>query len=279
MKVFQEAHVRVFVVKRGSYKNLAILLELPDFSPVTLLKKIFGPTVNRITLLRDRNQTLALFVTSQNFSNFSQVLTAHGSSRWIHRNSQFTEGATLLVTLPFPKRKALDMKIQIYPDGLAFSLPDGENLPADLALTAISPIRVTRIDRKDLKLYDDLDSEQKTKKFHQILILKFRYFILNDTYVAAAEQLNAMEEELKEMMPEPLAQKTDTLSDFLSEESHTEGTGKSALDMFFKRSERLSEVDHEDVKEGDNRKDLEPSKETKENLIKRIGLLRRRRFD
>ena len=279
MKVFQEAHVRVFVVKRGSYKNLAILLELPDFSPVTLLKKIFGPTVNRITLLRDRNQTLALFVTSQNFSNFSQVLTAHGSSRWIHRNSQFTEGATLLVTLPFPKRKALDMKIQIYPDGLAFSLPDGENLPADLALTAISPIRVTRIDRKDLKLYDDLDSEQKTKKFHQILILKFRYFIFNDTYVAAAEQLNAMEEELKEMMPEPLAQKTDTLSDFLSEESHTEGTGKSALDMFFKRSERLSEVDHEDVKEGDNRKDLEPSKETKENLIKRIGLLRRRRFD
>ena len=278
IKAFEEAHARVFVVKRGTFKNLAILLELPDFSPVTLLKKIFGPTVNKITLLRDRNQTLALFVTGQNFSNFTQVLTAHGSSRWIHRNSQFTEGATLLVTLPFPKRKALDMKIQIFPDGLGFSLPDGENLPADLALTAISPIRVTRIDRKDLRLYDNLNSEEKTKKFHQILILQFRYFILNDTYVAAAEQLNAMEEELREMMPQPIVRKADTLSDFISEEHHSEGS-RSALDMFFKRSERLSEVDHTDSKERRNKHNLLSLKSQKQNLIKRIGLLRRRRFD
>lgn len=279
MKAFEEAHVRVFVVKRGKFKNLAILLELPDFSPVTLLKKMFGPTVNKITLLRDRNQTLALFVTSQNFSNFTQVLTAHGSSRWIHRNSQFTEGATLLVTLPFPKRKALDMKIQIFPDGLGFSLPDGENLPADLALTAISPIRVTRIDRKDLRLYDNLDSEEKTKKFHQILILQFRYFILNDTYVAAAEQLNAMEEELKEMMPQPIVAKADALSDSMTEESHSEGD-RSALDMFFKRSERLSEVDQTDSKERRNKHDSLSLKLSKQSdLIKRIGLLRRRRFD
>lgn len=277
LRAFEEAHVRVFVVKRGQYKNLAILLELPDFSPVTLLKKMFGPTVNRITLLRDRNQTLALFVTSQNFSNFSQVLTAHGSSRWIHRDSQFTEGATLLVTLPFPKRKALDMKIQIYPDGLGFSLPDGENLPADLALTAISPIRVTRIDRKDMKLYDDLDSDQRNKKFHQILILKFRYFIFNDTYVAAAEQLNAMEEELKEMMPEPITEKTDTLSDFLTEESHSAG-GNNALDMFFKRSERQSEIDHND-REKEKKDEKEMKSVIRQNLFKQIGLLRRRRYD
>ena len=276
MKAFDEAHARVFVVKRGAYKNLAILLELPDFSPVTLLKKMFGPTVNRITLLRDRNQTLALFVTSQNFSNFSQVLTAHGSSRWIHRNSQFSEGATLLVTLPFPKRKALDMKIQIFPDGLGFSLPDGENLPADLALTAISPIRVTRIDRKDLKLYDNLDSDERTKKFHQILILQFRYFIFNDTYVAAAEQLNAMEEELREMMPQPIVGKTDTLSDFMSEESHSEG-GRSPLDMFFKRSERLSEIDHTETEE--KRHYSVSNKLPSKNLINRMKLLRRRRFN
>lgn len=279
LKVFEEAHVKVFVVKRGSYKNLAILLELPDFSPVTLLKKMFGPTVNRITLLRDRNQTLALFVTSQSIANFSQVLTAHGSSRWIHRDSQFTEGATLLVTLPFPKRKALDMKIQIFTDGLGFALPDGENLPADLALTAISPIRVTRIDRKDFKLYDDLDSDQKTKKFHQILILKFRYFIFNDTYVAAAEQLNAMEEELKEMMPVPIEQKRKTLSDFLSEESPP-AKGKDALDMFFKRSERLSEKDSEGEKEVGGRTGAKLEAVTTKNaLTQRIGLLRRRRYD
>lgn len=276
IRAFEESHVRVFVVKRGTYKNLAILLELPDFSPVTLLKKMFGPTINKITLLRDRNQTLALFVTSRNFSNFTQVLTAHGSSRWIHRDSEFIEGATLLVTLPFPKRKALDMKIQIFPDGLGFSLPDGENLPADLALTAISPIRVTRVDRKDYRLYDNLNSEERTRKFHQIQILQFRYFIFNDTYVAAAEQLNAMEEELKEMMPEPIVSKTDTLSDFMAEESHSEG-GRNALDMFFKRSERLSEVDQSEVKEGKN-KDSGLSVKSP-NLINRLGLLRRRRFD
>ena len=274
IKGFEEGHLRVFVVKRRSYKNLGILLELPDYSPVTLLKRMFGPAVNKITLLRDRNQTLALFVTSQNFSNFSQILTAHGSSRWIHRDSEFIEGATLLVTLPFPKRKALDMKIQIFPDGLGFSLPDGENLPADLALTAISPLRVTRIDKKDRKLYDDMDSAQRTKKFHQIMILKFRYFIFNDTYVAAAEQLNAMEEELEEMMPTPL-EESNTLADFLSEESHAPGQ-KNALDMFFKRSERLSELETRNetpLKDGKN--SIIPK--VKKTLISRIGILRKRR--
>ena len=283
IKTFEEAHVRIFIVKRGNYRNLGILLELPDYSPVTLLKRMFGATVNRITLLRDRNQTLALFVTSQPFSNFSHVLTAHGSSRWIHRNSQFVEGATLLVTLPFPKRKALDMKIQIYPDGLAFSLPDGENLPADLALTAISPVDVKRIDRKDYKLYDDLDSDQRTKKFHQILILKFRYFIFNDTYVAAAEQLNAMEEELKEMMPVPLPMATtDTLSDFMSEESKGQGGkgDKDALDMFFKRSERLSEKRLSEKEANEKRVDIKANVNVRKlSLTAKIGLLRKRRND
>jgi len=85
-----------------------------------------------------------------------------------------------------------------------------------------------------------------------------------------------MEEELKEMMPEPIVSKTDTLSDFMAEESHSEG-GRNALDMFFKRSERLSEVDQSEVKEGKN-KDSGLSVKSP-NLINRLGLLRRRRFD
>lgn len=271
LDIFEEAHVRVLVVKRGRYKNMAILLELPDYSPVTLLKRMFGTTVNRITLLRDRNQTLALFVTSQPFTNFTQVLTAHGSSRWLHRDSKFAPGSTLLVTLPFPKRKALDMKIQIFADGLGFSLPDGENLPADLALTAISPIHITRIDRTEIRKSDDLSLDQQSEKFEKILILRFRYFILNDTYVAAAQQLNAMEEELKDLMPTPII---DNYSDKLGISSAVHDA--NALDMFFKRSERLSEKSDAKRNSDVNKKSTAPVMD-KLSLAEKIGLLKRRR--
>eukprot|EP00794_Sanderia_malayensis_P016809 gene16809-18505_t len=272
--IFQEAHVRVLIVRRGSYKNLAILLELPDYSPVALLKKMFGPTVNRITLLRDRSQTLALFVTNQHFQNFSQVLTAHGSSRWLHRDSKFTPGATLLVTLPFPKRKALDMKVQIFSDGLGFSLPDGENLPADLALTAISPAHITRLDRAEIVRSDLLSPDQRTNKFNKILILRFRYFILNDTYIAAAEQLNAVEEELKEIMPLPLVMPD---SKSMIEEKLIKAIEnkkeKDTLDIFFKRSERLAE-------KLDQKRNIEKNKiygvvNDKLGLAEKMGLLRK----
>ncbi len=261
-------------MKRGEYKNLAILLELPDFSPVTLLKKMFGPVVNKITLLRDRNQTLALFVTSQRMESFSQVLTAHGSSRWIHRDSKFTAGATLLFTLPFPKRKALDMKVQVFPDGLGFSLPDGENLPADLALTAISPARVSRIDRKENVNSDSLTLDQRMEKFKKILILKFMYFILNDTYVAAAEQLNAMEEELKELMPKPLILPDGTSSNMnkpLNENKET----KDSLELFFKRSERLAEKST--LKRNSNENLSRKGSGNALRLAEKIGLLRKKR--
>lgn len=73
--------------------------------------------------------------------------------------------------------------------------------------------------------------------------------------------------------------KADALSDSMTEESHSEGD-RSALDMFFKRSERLSEVDQTDSKERRNKHDSLSLKLSKQSdLIKRIGLLRRRRFD
>ena len=260
----------MLVVKRNKYKNLAFLLELQDYSPVTLLRKMYGASINRITLLRDRNQTLALFVTNKPMTNFSQVLTAHGSSRWIHRDSNFEEGATLLVTLPFPKRKALDMKIQIFADGLGFTLPEGENLPADLAMGAISPSKILRVDKKDRS--KDSSVADRLNKFQKMLILKFRYFLFNDTYVAAAEQLNAMEEELKELMPSPRPT-TALLDDFLSENQADKEKG--ALDLFFKRSERLSEK--QNIKRNSDKTGLKNSKENKSvntlSLAEKLGLL------
>ncbi len=247
---------------------------MPDYSPVTLLRKMFGPTVNRITLLRDRNQTLALFVTSKIMADFSQVLTAHGSSRWIHRHSKFSEGATLLVTLPFPKRKALDMKIQLFPDGLGFALPDGENLPGDLALTAISPEHIIRLDRIEKTKSDSLSSEQLADKFRKILILKFRYFLLNDTYLAAAEQLNAMEEELKEMMPIPITlPKNDAISIEEKSAKVEQKDDSNKLELFFKRNERLSEKPVAKLKSDVVKK----QDDIKTHLAEKLGLLRKRR--
>ena len=48
---FAGSRIRVFITKVGETKNLAVLLELQDYSPVTLLKKVYGtPTINKVNV-------------------------------------------------------------------------------------------------------------------------------------------------------------------------------------------------------------------------------------
>jgi len=256
---YRGGRIRVFITNNESKRNLAVLLELQDYSPVTLLKDIYGPTIGRATVLRDRNQTIALYVSSQPTSKFSSVLTAHGSGRWIHRDSTFDPGAYLLVTLPFPKRKAVDMKIKLHSDSLQFAIPENEKLYSDLALNAILPAKIMHlgVDRSaEAKNKDD-------KMYSKIRILRFRYFLFNDTYLAAAESHLSPDEELQEYMPKaktqesPSKQKT-KISSFLqslrtkneidsdvSDNNNNNLVGgkvesKFSLDEFFQMNEKAS---------------------------------------
>ncbi|XP_066930249.1 uncharacterized protein [Clytia hemisphaerica] len=194
---YQGGRLRLFITNYQSNRNLAILLELQDYSPVTLLKTLYGPSIGRATVLKDRNQTIALYISSQPTSRFSTILTAHGSGRWIHRDSKFDPGAYLLVTLPFPKRKAVDMKIKLLTDSLDFSIPESEKLYSDLALNAILPEKIMHLGVDKIALAKDKDN----KMFTKLRILRFKYFLFNDTYLAAAESHLSMEEELAEYMP------------------------------------------------------------------------------
>ena len=195
--------IRVFITSYQSKRNLAVLLELQDYSPVTLLKSIYGPTaISKATVLQDRNQTIALYVSPNPTSRFSSTLTAHGSGRWIHRDSTFDPGAYLLVTLPFPQRKAVDMKVKLQDNWLEFSIPESEKLYSNLALNAILPEKI-------MHLGVDKSAEIKNKDnkiYSKIRILHFKYFMTNNTYLAAAESHLTMEEELAEYMPSPLIQ-------------------------------------------------------------------------
>ena len=195
--------IRVFITSYQSKRNLAVLLELQDYSPVTLLKSIYGPdAISKATVLRDRNQTIALYVSPNPTSRFSSTLTAHGSGRWIHRDSTFDPGAYLLVTLPFPQRKAVDMKVKLQDNWLEFSIPESEKLYSNLALNAILPEKI-------MHLGVDKSAEIKNKDneiYSKIRILHFKYFMSNNTYLAAAESHLTMEEELAEYMPIPLIQ-------------------------------------------------------------------------
>ena len=192
--------IRVFITSYQSKRNLAVLLELQEFSPVTLLKSIYGPGISKASVLRDRNQTIALYVSPNPTSRFSSTLTTHGSGRWIHRDSIFDPGAYLLVTLPFPQRKAVDMKVKLQENWLEFSIPENEKLYSDLALSAILPEKI-------MHLGVDKSAEIKNKDnkmYSKIRILHFKYFISNNTYLAAAESHLSMEEELAEYMPSPI---------------------------------------------------------------------------
>lgn len=243
----------------GQRENVAILLELQEYSPVTLLKKIYGPSVGRVSVLRDRNQTIALYVSALPTANFSNTFTSHGSSRWIHRESFFNPGAYVLVTLPFPKRKALDMKIQLYSDGLGFSVPDSENLPADLALGAISPEKVMHLGVDD----HALNTVANDKRYSKMKILKFKYFLFNDTYLAEAESHLSDMEELEELMPigRPdleFVKKPEVPSDPSPSLSFTE----SKLDAFF-RDERKEAM----------KRDISNKTEDTLTLAEKVGLL------
>ena len=257
---FERGHMRIFITKSNNKKNLAFLIELQDYSPVTLLSKIYGPVINQVSVLRDRNQTIALYVSSLPTANFSTTFTSHGSSRWIHRDSNFDPGAYLLVTLPFPRRKALDMKIQLYPDGLGFSLPENENLPGDLALGAISPDKIMHIGVDKHAIHKDKDDE----KYKRIKVLKFRYFLFNDTYLAAVESHLTEEEELAELMPEKR-------SDYFSESDNSYRFEKSInditnLDAFFKREESDTGAVKRDVGKTEMKK-----QERLEDILSNIG--------
>lgn len=264
MKGFQNGHIRVFITKVGNTKNLAILLELQDYSPVTLLKKMYGPLINKINVLRDRNQTIALYISSLPTANFSSTYTSHGSSRWIHRDSVFGPGAYLLVTLPFPKRKALDMKIELLADGLAFTVPESENLAGDIALGAISPERIMHIGVDTLALHKNKDD----KKYSKINILKFKYFIFNDTYLAAAESHLSVEEELEELMPIGRPGALLQHQNNIAVPQRRNKFGVSNLDVFFKREETERENDKRDVNNG-----LESKKNDPLTLAENEGLL------
>ena len=190
---YMGGRIRVFITSYQSKRNLAVLLELQEYSPVTLLKSIYGPTaISKATVLRDRNQTIALYVSPNPTSRFSSTLTAHGSGRWIHRDSTFDPGAYLLVTLPFPQRKAVDMKVKLQDNWLEFSIPESEKLYSNLALNAILPEKI-------MHLGVDKSAEIKNKDnkiYSKIRILHFKYFMTNNTYLAAAESHLTMEEEL-----------------------------------------------------------------------------------
>lgn len=265
VKEFSGGHIRVFITKSGEKKNLAILLELQEYSPVTLLKKIYGPSISRVNVLRDRNQTIALYVSALPTANFSSVFTSHGSSRWIHRESEFNPGAYVLVTLPFPKRKALDMKIQLFPDGLGFSVPESEHLPGDLALGAISPEKITHLGVDNGGPQKNKDDKLYTK----IRILKFKYFLFNDTYLAAVESHLSDMEELEELMPigrPDLISKTKPKFEATSLISHKE----NKLDAFFRREDIEN---HDDSRENIKR-DLNNSTDDSLSLAEKVGLLK-----
>lgn len=241
---YSGGNVRVILNRANGITNVAVLLELQDYSPVTLLRKIYGPSIKKVNVLRDRNQTIALYVSAHPTQNFTNIVASHGTSRWIHLNSKFDAGATLLVTLPFPKRKAMDMKVQLHPDGLAFLLPENENLSGELALGAISPSKIVRVDKSAFGLFNDESMYNKLK------ILKFRYFIFNDTYLAAAESLASVEDELAHLMPKGDFNANSNLLDFLHSNSQTGNSGlskaglnqkepvKDKLDAFFKRENK-----------------------------------------
>ena len=259
VKEFPNAHIRVFITKLGQKENVAILLELQEYSPVTLLKKIYGPSIGRVSVLRDRNQTIALYVSALPTANFSNTFTSHGSSRWIHRESFFNPGAYVLVTLPFPKRKALDMKIQLHSDGLGFSVPDSENLPADLALGAISPEKIMHLGVDD----HALNTVANDKRYSKMKILNFKYFLFNDTYLAEAESHLSDMEELEELMPigRPdleFAKKAEVPSD----PSPSLSFAESKLDVFFR----------DETKEAIKR-DISNKTEDTLTLAEKVGLL------
>ena len=259
IKEFSNAHIRVFITKVGQKENVAILLELQEYSPVTLLKKIYGPSIARISVLRDRNQTIALYVSALPTANFSNTFTSHGSSRWIHRESVFNPGAYVLVTLPFPKRKALDMKIQLHADGLGFSVPDSEKLPADLALGAISPEKIMHLGVDD----HALNTAANDKRYSKMKILKFKYFLFNDTYLAEAESHLSDMEELEELMPVArpdleFVKKAEVPLDPSPSLSFTE----SKLDVFF-RDERKEAM----------KRDISNKTEDTLTLAEKVGLL------
>ncbi|XP_065653835.1 uncharacterized protein LOC136071929 [Hydra vulgaris] len=241
LEEFERGNMRIFITKNNDKKNLAFLIELQDYSPVTLLSKIYGPVINQVSILRDRNQTIALYVSLLPTANFSTTFTSHGSSRWIHRDSNFGPGAFLLVTLPFPRRKALDMQIQLYSDGLGFSLPENENLPGDLALGAISPAKIMHIGVDKKAVQKNKDDE----KYKRIKILKFRYFLFNDTYLAAVESHLTDEEELEELMPEKRSDYySENEKNYIFEKSLA---GDTNLDAFFKREESETGATRRDV--------------------------------
>lgn len=235
---FAGSRIRVFITKVGDIKNLAVLLELQDYSPVTLLKKIYGhKTISKVNVLRDRNQTIALYVSGLPTTNFSNILMSHGSSRWLHRDSTFDPGAYLLVTIPFPKRKAVDMRIQLLPDGLQFSVPESENLPGDVVLGAISPLKIMHIGVDKAATYKNTENS----RYKKIKILKFKYFIFNDTYLAAAESNLSVEEELEELMPSGRPELLNELNRkyYETKQKKKKITTKhnSKLDTFFKRED------------------------------------------
>lgn len=203
-------------------------------------------------------------MSSQPTSKFSSVLTAHGSGRWIHRDSKFDPGAYLLVTLPFPKRKAVDMKIKLHSDSLQFSIPENEKLYSDLALNAILPAKIMHlgVDRSaEVKDKDD-------KIYSKIRILRFRYFLFNDTYLAAAESHLSPDDELREYMPKAKAQVIHTKPQYkLSQivqslrtkneisadisnnnNNNNEISGKTSLDAFFQINENASPLPLDEVK-------------------------------
>lgn len=198
---FSGSRIRVFITNSGTTKNLAVLLELQDFSPVTLLREIYGPSITRATILRDRNQTIALYVSAQPTSQFSSTFMAHGSARWIHRDSKFDSGAYILVTVPFPKRKAVDMKIKLLANSLEFSIPESEKLYSNLALDTILPKTIMHIGIDRSAKYKK-HKNKDDKIFSKIRILRLKYFLFNNTYIAAAESHLTPEEELAALMPD-----------------------------------------------------------------------------
>lgn len=205
-------------------------------------------------------------MTSQPTSKFSSVLTTHGSGRWIHRDSTFDPGAYLLVTLPFPKRKAVDMKIKLHSDSLQFSIPENEKLYSDLALNAILPAKI-------MHLGVDRSAEPKDKDdkiYSKIRILRFKYFLFNDTYLAAAESHLSPDEELREYMPKArdqvismkqhtkissLLQSLRTKNEIAADISNNNNNmnkkeigGKFSLNAFFQINEKASPLSTTEVK-------------------------------
>lgn len=269
---FAGSRIRVFITSSGITKNLAVLLELQDFSPVTLMQKLYGPSVTRATILRDRNQTIALYVSAQPTSQFSSTFMAHGSARWIHRHSKFDSGAYILVTVPFPKRKAVDMKIKLLADSLEFSIPDSEKLYSNLALETILPKEIMHIglDRAaKFKKYKSKDD----KIFSKIRILRLKYFLFNNTYIAATESHLTPEEELAALMPEakPVQENPLVETSSLIVHHQQKSTSKGlSLDDFF--SSEQAESQQFTTKEQAKRDSVD-TKPDPLSLAKQAGLL------